>query len=149
MMQFQPDIVMFDRFGLAVAVIEVKALSSTGVGAAASYLRNLFTHGVAPSARFALLITPDEGYLWSTPEAVLRHSTPSLTFPMRRIVQHYLPAESESIPVRDLVLESIVKQWLSDLADGIEVDESVTRSLRESGFLDAVRDGLVDARTPR
>lgn len=148
-MQFQPDIVIHDRSGTAVAVIEVKALSSVGVQEAASYLRNLFAHGVVPSARFVLLITPDKGYLWPTPEAVLRESAPSLTFPMGRIVRHYLSAESASMPVRDLVLESVVKQWLSDLADGIEIDESVTRSPRESGFLDAVRDGLVNASAPR
>lgn len=144
-MQYQPDIVILDRSGAAVAIVEVKALSGAGVQSGTLYLRNLFAHGVVPYARYALLITPHEGYLWSSPEEVLQQSAPSLTFPMGRIVRHYLPSEDgNSMPVRDLVLESIVKQWLSDLADGIDVDDSVTSSLRESGFLNAIRDGLVD-----
>jgi hypothetical protein len=147
-MQYRPDIVISDRSGAAAAIIEVKALSDTSVETATRYLRNLLAHGVVPHARYALLITPDVGYLWSTPEEVLHESPPLLIFPMDRIVQHYLPADGEPTPVRDLVLESIVQQWLLDLADGIAVDDAVTRSLRESGFLNAVRDGLVSAQAP-
>lgn len=144
-MQYQPDIVISDRFGAAVAIIEVKALVGTDAQVATRYLRNLLAHGIAPSARYILLITPDTGYLWLTPEAVLTESGPSLIFHMNRIVAHYLPPDDEAGPVRGLVLEAIVKLWLSDLADGTIVDEQVTRGLRESGFLDAVRDGRVTA----
>ncbi|MHB8576971.1 MAG: hypothetical protein ACYDCQ_16785, partial [Dehalococcoidia bacterium] len=142
-MQYHPDIVIADRFGSVVAMIEVKDLNGVGVQTATRYLRNLLTHGVVPHARYALLITPDTGYLWSTPDAVLREEAPSLSFPMHSIVQYYLPADVDPTPVSDLVLEPIVEQWLMDLADGIVVDDRVTRGLREAGFLQAVRDGLV------
>lgn len=144
-MQYRPDIAIFDRSGAATAIVEVKALTGASVQTAARYLRNLFVHGVAPRARYVLLITSDAGYLWSTPEEILNESAPSLTFPTDRIVQHYLQSNGDAMPVRDLVFESIARQWLSDLADGIEVDDGVTSTLRESGFLDAVRDGLVGA----
>ncbi|MGH2587220.1 MAG: hypothetical protein ACRDJE_20080 [Dehalococcoidia bacterium] len=147
-MQYRPDIVIFDRSGAATAIIEVKVLSGADIPTATRYLRNLLAHGVVPHARYVLLITPDMGYLWSAPEAVLHESSPSLIFPMDRIVQHYLPADGGPTPVRDLVLESIVQQWLLDLADGVVVDDRVTSSLRESGFLNAVRDGLVSAQAP-
>lgn len=144
-MQYWPDILISDRFGAPVAIIEVKALNGAGVQTATRYLRNLLAHGVVPPARYVLLITQDMGYLWSTPGAVIDEAAPSLAFPMDRIVQHYLRADGSSTPVRDLVLESIVQQWLADLADGIVVDDRVTSSLREAGFLQALRDGLVNA----
>ena len=144
-MQYRPDIVISDRFGAPIAIVEVKALNGASVQTATRYMRNLLAHGVAPLARYVLLITADTGYLWQTPEEVLHESAPSLTFPMRRIVQHYLPSGDGSTPVRDLVLEATVKAWLSDLVDGIVVDDEVTSILRESGFLDAVRGGLVNA----
>jgi hypothetical protein len=144
-MQYRPDIVISDRFGVAVAIIEVKALNGAGVQTATRYLSNLLAHGVVPRARYVMLITPDAGYLWSTPEAVLRESPPTVTFPMDRVIQRYLPPNGVPTPVRDLVLEAIVQQWLWDLADGIVEDDDVVSSLRQSGFLDAVRDGLVNA----
>jgi len=147
-MQYRPDIVISDRSGAATAIIEVKALSSADVQTATRYLRNLLAHGLVPHARYILLITADTGYLWSTPEAVLSESPPALTFPMDRIMQHYLPSDGGPTPVRGLVLESIVHQWLLDLTDGITVDDRVTSGLRESGFLNAVRDGLVHAQAP-
>jgi hypothetical protein len=146
--QYRPDIVIADRSGEATAIIEVKALSDSSVQAATRYLRNLLAHGVVPHARYALLITPDVGYLWSSPEAVLHESVPSLAFPMDRITRHYLPSDGGSTLVRDLVLESIVKQWLSDLADGAIVDEQTTSALRDSGFLDVVRNGQITMQTP-
>lgn len=147
-MQYRPDIAIFDPSGVATAIVEVKAFRGGDIRDGTRYLRNLLAHGVVPHARYALLITPDTGYLWSTPAAVLEEGSPALTFPMDRIVRHYLPANAEPSSVRDLVLESIVQQWLLDLADGITIDDSVTRSLRESGFLDAVRDGRVTAHAP-
>jgi hypothetical protein len=147
-MQYRPDIVISDPSGAAIAIIEVKALNGAGIQTATRYLRNLLAHGVAPNARYILLITPDTGYLWQTPEAVLHESAPSLTFPMDRIIQHYLPSSGGPTPVRDLVLQSIVRQWLSDLADGISVDHEVSRILHDSGFLGAVRNGSVNAQAP-
>jgi hypothetical protein len=144
-MQYRPDIVISDRFGAAIAIVEVKALNGAGVQTATRYLRNLLVHGLAPHTGYVLLVTPDRGYLWRRPEDVLHESPPALTFPMDRITRHYLPPDNGTTPVRDLVLEAIVQQWLSDLADGIVVDDEVTASLREVGFLSAVRDGLVDA----
>ena len=147
-MRYRPDIVISDRFGSATAIVEVKALNGAGAQTATRYLRNLLAHGVVPHARYVLLVTPDRGYLWLTPEAVLQESDPSLSFPMDRIVQHYLPSDGSPTQVRGLVLEPIVQQWLLDLADGITVDDRVTSSLSESGFLNAVRDGLVNAQAP-
>ena len=146
-MQYRPDIVLTDRSGTTAAIVEVKTLRG-GVQTATRYLRNLLTHGVMPHARYVLLVTPDSGYLWRAPDEVLHEAVPSLTFPMARITQHYLQSDSGPAPVREVVLESIVKQWLSDLADGIAVDHDVTSSLREIGFLDAVRDGMVDSEAP-
>jgi hypothetical protein len=147
-MQYRPDIVISDPSGAAAAIVEVKALRDADLRDATRYLRNLLAHGVVPHARFALLITPEMGYLWSTPAAVLEEALPALTFPMDQIVQHYLPEIDEPTPVRGLVLESIVRQWLLDLADGITIDDSVTRSLRAAGFLDAVQDGQVTTHAP-
>jgi hypothetical protein len=143
--QYRPDVLVSDQAGTTVAIVEVKALSEANEQNASRYLRNLLAHGIVPHARFVLLITPEMGYLWEAPEALLRGTAPSLIFPMERITQHYLRTNGRAAPPEDLVLEAIVKQWLSDLADGIAIDEAVTKLLREAGFLDAVRDGLVSA----
>ncbi len=147
-MQYRPDIVISDRFGAPVAIIEVKALNHAGVHTAARYLRNLLAHGLVPQARFVLLITPDTGYLWSTPGALLQDTPPALTFPMDRIVQHYVAAGGATLPVHGLVLESIAHQWLADLADGVVVDAETTSRLEDIGFVQAVRDGLVNVHSP-
>ena len=146
-MQYQPSIMVSDRSGVPTGMIEVKTLGDTRVQTATRYMRNLLSHGVVPHARYVLLITPDTGYLWPSPEAVLRGSAPSLTFPTAPIVRHYLPSDGGPQSARDFVLESIVEQWLIDLADGVLMDDQVTSPLLESGFLDAVRDGNVTART--
>lgn len=144
-MQYRPDLVISDRRGTPTALVEVKTLSGGDVRTATRYLRNLFAHGMAPSARFVLLVTPETAYLWNTPEAILQESAPAFTFPMERITRRYLQPDGRDGPVRERVLESVVTQWLSDLADGMSVDDEVTSILREAGFLDAVSEGLVDA----
>jgi hypothetical protein len=146
-MQYRPDIVISDRSGVPAAIVQVKALTDATAQIATRYVRNLLSHGVVPSARYVLLITPDIGYLWASPEAVLRGTAPSLTFPVAPITRSYLPSDDGVQSVGELVLESIVEQWLFDLADGVVVDDQVTSSLREAGFLDAVRDGQITVHT--
>jgi len=147
-MRFRPDVVIADRFGTTAAIVEVKALNGASVQTATRYLRNLLVHGAVPHARFVMLITPECGYLWSEPEKVLLETAPTLSFPMDRIVEHYLPADGAHVPVRDLVLEPIVRQWLADLSEGIVVDPRVENSLDEIGFLEVVRGGRVYTQTP-
>jgi hypothetical protein len=142
-MNYRPDVVISDPSGTVTAIVEVKALSGASIQTATRYLRNLLAHGRAPFARFILLVTPDTGYLWTTPDAILREASPAYTFPMAGIIQHYLPPDGRQTPVRELVLESIIAQWLADVADGVAVDDEVASVLRASGFLDAVRDGRV------
>lgn len=144
-MPLQPDIVISDRSGATAAAIEVKALTGADAQTAARYLRNLVAHGALPLARFVLLVTPQTGYLWSTPGEILRAAGPSLTFPMERIIEHFMPAAPDSRPVGDLVLESIVVLWLEELTDGIIVYAAVAKSLEDTGFLGAVRGGRVSA----
>lgn len=143
-MQYQPDIVISDRSGVAIAIIVVKAINNVTTQIATRYMRNLLSHGIPPRARYLLLITEGAGYLWLSAEAVLRESAPSLIFPMDQIVRHYLPSNGESTSVGDLVLEAVVEAWLFDVTDGFIVDDQVANSLRQTGFLDAVRDGLVN-----
>lgn len=140
-MEYRPDLVIFDRAGAPAALVEVKSLSSS-VETATRYLRNLFTHGMTPLAQFVVLVTPETGYIWETPEAILRELPPAFTFPMARITRHYLRPDDLD-PVRERILESIVTQWLSDLADGKSVDDEVTSILQHAGFVAAIRGGLV------
>jgi hypothetical protein len=142
-MRYRPDIVISDRSGAAVAIIQVRALADGSVQTATRYMRNLLSHVVEPHARYVLLITREAGYLWSSMEAVLHESAPTLTFPMDRITRYYLRSDDGSSPVGEIVLDAIATQWLWDLTDGITVDEQVTSSLRETGFLSVVQDGLV------
>jgi hypothetical protein len=145
-MQYRPDIVLTDRAGMAVATVEVKALHDASTHNATRYMRNLLVHGITPHARYVMLITPGAGYLWNTPQAALKESPPAFTFPMERIIRHYLPAADGSTTIRGFLLESVAAQWLSDLADGIVVDADVTERLRDAGFVDAVGEGQVSVR---
>ena len=142
--QYQPDIVIRDRFGALVAIVAVKALNNPSTQIATRYLRNLLSHGVVPHVRYILLITEEAGYLWTSADSVLHEHAPSLTFPMDSIVRHYLLADGGTGPVGDIVLEAIVRVWLEDMVDGIEVDAPLLARLQKAGFLDAVRDGQVN-----
>jgi hypothetical protein len=144
-MPYRPDITIADASGNTVAFIEVKAFHGTDVDIAARYLRNLLVHGGEAQAAFILLVTPETGYLWTQPDTVLREAPPSATFPMRQIIQHYLPTDSDQSRLRGPVLESLVEQWLADLVSGISDADTRPTALRTSGFLDALRDAQVSA----
>jgi len=142
-MIYRPDIAISDPAGSPIAFVEVKALRQLDVQTATRYVRNLLAHGFSPRIQYIMLITPDTGYLWTNPEAVLHEKKPDLEFPMHRITQHYAPRNGAAAQIRGVVLESIVRQWLSDLADGASVDDGVTDELRAYGFIDSVHNGLI------
>jgi hypothetical protein len=63
---------------------------------------------------------------------------------MQQVVAHYSPRTDDGDRVFASVLEMVVANWLSGLAGGYApVIEAAEAPLRESGFLDAIRDASV------
>lgn len=144
-MQYRPDITVHDPGGNLVAIVEVKALREASVQTATLYLQDLLSHGVAPRSGYVLLLTDVIGYLWSSPQEVMQGLAPRLTFPVDSIIQQYQPSHSASASISGSRLESVVLQWMWDVANGDVIDDDSIVSLRAAGFTDALRGGSVTA----
>ncbi|HZU78088.1 MAG TPA: hypothetical protein VFA70_15075 [Dehalococcoidia bacterium] len=146
-MPYRPDIRVYDRDGALVAIVQAKALRNADVEAATRYMANLLGYGFSAQVPYVLLITAETGYLWTSTDAVRRHEAPQLTFSFSGVLRHYQP-DSGAQPVGDIVLGSVVSHWLWDLAYGTVEENDVTRQLRDTGLVRAIRDGEISVQLP-
>src|SRR5215211_3684499 len=116
------DIIVQDADGGVLALVEVKNRENLTPDIAAALRRNLIAHGsVNWWARFFLIVSQDSGYLWdqeSLPR--LDVSPPTVVFPMRSVVERYLPSFVNGRRLSGSTLELAVSQWLWDLANEVE-----------------------------
>lgn len=116
------DIVVQAADGGVLAFVEVKNREGLSPDIAAALRRNLVVHGrVHRWARFFLIVSQDIGYLWD--QASLPPSDaplPTVDFPMRPVVERYLPSLVGSGRLSGSQLELAVAQWLWDLANEVE-----------------------------
>ena len=138
------DIVIFDRHGQPVALVEVKSrrdLSEAAAREVASYVLEMAS-GAPPSVRYFLVLTPTRGYLWHVHKEPPRLRAP-VSFPMEEVVQRY-GGLRQTPGLVHASLAYLVDRWLSDLALGRDgLSQGVLALLRESGFVDAIAGGEI------
>ena len=108
------DIVAFDRNGQLALIAEVKNKSGTSSEWAAKMRRNMFAHGLLPTAPFFLLALPDNFYLWKNTGRALEVIEPTHRVDPRPFLQPYY--ETSGLSPNDLTgrsFELIVTSWLN------------------------------------
>lgn len=131
--------------GWPLALVEVRNPDDLTAEQAVEWRRHFLQFGLEDQRYpFFLLVSQDAGYLWSQGPHLQPDDPPHVAFPMQQVIAHYSPRTAVSERVYVSVLEMAVANWLSGLAGGyaptIEVAET---PLRESGFLDAIKDATV------
>ncbi|WP_324715283.1 hypothetical protein U7230_07775 [Carboxydochorda subterranea] len=138
------DIVVYDKYGQAVAIVEVKSRRDISDAVASELAARLWDTPTAlpPSVQYVLLLTPSRGYLWQVSgNRVNWHDR--ISFPMEQIVARYGGLKTQP-GLLHLSLAYLVNRWLSDLVLGRdEQDPDLRAALRRSGFVDAIAGGDV------
>jgi hypothetical protein len=145
-LQIRPDIVVQSADRNVVALVEIKNLPDLSPEVAAIIRGNLMAHGLAHQwARYFLLVSQEVGYLWDRASlGDAPNPLPAATFPMRPVVERYLPSFVTALHLSESHLELAVIQWLWDVANELENRPHETESaLAPTGFLDLIKGGRV------
>lgn len=110
------DILAFDRYGQLALIAEVKNKRGASSEWAARMRRNMFAHGLLPSAPFFLLALPDNFYLWKNTDRNLDVIEPTQKVDPRPFLQPYY--QNSGISFENLTgrsFEFIVTSWLNQV----------------------------------
>lgn len=138
------DIVVHDRYGQVVAVVEVKGKHDISDENAIELAMQLWEGDTTlpPSVKYFLLLTPSRGYLWQVSGTFVNWHDPA-SFSMDQIVLRYGGLSTQRGLVH-LSLAYLVRRWLSDLAMGRDGQPpELLALLKRTGFVDAIADGDV------
>lgn len=140
----QSDILVRDAAGEIVLAVEVKARRGVDEGWAAQLRRNLHAHGVAPRARFFMIVTADKTYLWRDREDPLIGSDlPDAVAATSELIGGELIGRG---PLDGRALELLTSSWLTALTavdDPVQLRETSRPFLVDTGLFDALRDAAV------
>ena len=149
MVTSRPDIVVHSPDGAIRLVVEVKSLAGKTEDWAATFRRNLVSHGAIPVSQFFLLAMSDYFYLWG--EASADFAQPDYKVPTADVLKLYLQSKYlKDLSVQELSgqgLELLVASWLSSvislrLSEGSAGQENDW--LFESGLYESIRDGHLE-----
>jgi len=145
-MEVRPDLVVYGRDSQLVSAVEIRNKRGASREWAAQMRWNLLSHEIFRAARFLLLATPDQVYLWKTSEGKPVPALPDFEADGRVLFAPYVRlAGLNPETFGSNAFELIVGNWLSSLILGIEPDtEDTQRWLTASGFLAAVRGGRTE-----
>ncbi len=135
------DFLLRSPLGEPIAVVELKNAQTLSPESATALRRNMRTHGLLFAARYFLVLSQTEGFLWDERQYPHLDAPPGRVFSMAGVIDRYLRPDKDYGWLREGELGLVVSQWLSDLADGAErvPDSEAERNLEEAGFLRAVR----------
>jgi len=137
------DLVVQSSDGDIVALVEVKNAEQLTPELTAAFRRNLVVHGALKWwTPFFLLVSQNVGFLWDQRGSIPPGALPSVEFSMRPIVRRYVPWLADGEWLREPQLNSVVTQWLSELAEGSGArvhDEA----LAQTGLLEMLKGGWI------
>lgn len=142
---FRADISVHDREGSPIALVEVKNRQGLNAEVATNVRRNLVAHGLmSQRVPFFLVVSQDVGFVWMQRPQNLPDDPPTVEFPMRPVVSHYVQWLVANERLGGSALEFVVATWLADLSIGREPDVPETNNpLTEIGFFEAIRGATV------
>lgn len=142
------DLVLYDRNGQLIAVVEVKTKFGTSREWATGLRRNFLAHGGFRDADFFLLVTPDKLYVWKDAGIEPIAVPPTYMIDTRPILKPYFEAAHvDPDLINGRAFELLVGAWLGDLIYSWKEPEKLSDGegwLVESGLLDAIKNGRVE-----
>jgi hypothetical protein len=142
------DIVVQSASGDLLAIVEIKNSVNLSPEYASIIRKNLIDDSrFNRAARYFLVLSQDIGYLWDQDEnPTAEASLPAVTFPMRQVVEQYLPTLIGEGRLNHLEVELAVLQWLWDLTrDDTRRPHEPDIALSKTAFLDLIRGGRINA----
>lgn len=144
--QYRADLLISDRAGRPVAVVELKNRQDLRRDIAVQLRRNLAVHGALRSPPYFLLLSQDTGYLWKDAPAHDLLAPPLREFPMRAVVARYSGRGSAADRLPESEFAALVFRWLQSLTQAIDgARDDAESSLQEAGLLEEIRGGSVVA----
>ena len=143
------DILVRGPNGQPIAAVEIKNPQKLSRDVASTVGRNMLVHGLLPGVPYFLLLSQDTGFLWKGGEQKTSDAPPTFQFPMRDVIERYLPDMDAKKRLRESELEWIILQWLLNLTTSQrDTKEEPEKSLALAGLLDSLRGAtvLADAR---
>jgi hypothetical protein len=141
-MTYQPDIIIEDENGKAIALVEVKGSRRMNADLAAEYFRRFRDSGALRGIRFFLLVSLHGLYLWDQEGKKIPHDLAN-----REAIVQALPAFLAKLAAKSpdgYSLELAVMQWLLDFAAKEEQHQDpAERTMKEVGLLSAIQQGSV------
>jgi hypothetical protein len=129
----QPDIIVMDRNQQPVLVVEVRYQMGTDAEWAKRFRRNLLAHSLTWNARYFMMTTPDQSYVW--------YGDLPFDAPPTLII------DSTQLWGSDLTwvnLESRIALWLNRLIYNNDQDDVPPAWVEEIGLWEALRDAHLE-----
>jgi hypothetical protein len=143
-MSFRADLAIHSPNGHLIALVEVKNIERFDLAAASGIRRNLATYSSLPEAPYFLLVSQDQGYLWSGERVGGLDAIPMIEFSMQPVMQRYYANGTNPRRMSGSELEYVVFQWLTELAWLRQASsESQAVPLHDSVFAEAIQGGRV------
>lgn len=86
---FTPDLVIRDKNGKPIAVVEVKSRDKLPADVATEMRRNMLSRGLPAQIPYFLLLSQDNGYLWRETSHLDPDTPPEYHFPMKNVIRQY------------------------------------------------------------
>lgn len=138
--RYRSDIIIENLEEDPIVLVEVQSRLNLSRDEAIEIHRDVLDRGVVPShIPCFLLLAPDIGFLWKSPEAENPDALPTYEFPMDSVMGRFANTSPEQILVKS-VLELVFLQWLLNLSTKPqEVTEEPEKTLPLAGFTEAVK----------
>jgi hypothetical protein len=137
----RPDFLIRGRDGEFIAAVEVKNPDALTLPAAAVIRDRLAPPNQETTLQYILVVSQNRAYLYDTRA---NQYDPVAELPMFEVVESYYPLATEHQRFRGSELEILILEWLRDLTTGERAERAAEQELQAHGFLDAIRDGLVE-----
>ncbi len=142
------DIVVYDRNGQIVLIIEIKKKLGASSEWATKWRRNILSHGSLPDAKFFMTVLPDRFYLWKDAGNLPELVEPTFEIDAKPILKPYFD-ESGTFPekITPQGFELIIAAWLNSLLRFntlLNQKSDTPKWMIQSGLSEAVNGGYLD-----
>lgn len=138
------DIVVYDRNGQIVLIIEIKKRLGLSSEWATEWRRNILSHGSLPDAKFFMAALPDRFYLWKDAGNLPELVEPTFEIDAKPILKSYFDETGTSQEeITRHAFEFIIAAWLNSLLcfnSSLNQQKWITRT----GLSDAVSGGYLE-----